>query len=132
MTAPRRAAVCRDTTYCTHAYARAHMRARTRARTDGWRNGMCRDTSRHTGAAPLGAKWIGTQHDDTTRITAARATGSSLTPTCTAAPREARIKNAVAIQQGLTRDIGLGMTSWVRPARLGRRVVATAIGRADD
>lgn len=41
-----------------------------------------------------------------------------------------RIQNTVTVQRGLTGGIGWGLTSWVRPARLGRRVVATAIGRA--
>jgi len=46
--------------------------------------------------------------------------------------RGTHIKNTVTVQQGLTGGIGWGLTSGVRPARLGRRVVATAIGRADD
>jgi len=43
-----------------------------------------------------------------------------------------RIQNTVTVQRELTGGIGWGLTSGVRPARLGRRVVATAIGRADD
>jgi hypothetical protein len=43
-----------------------------------------------------------------------------------------RIQNTVTVQRELTGDIGWGLTSGVRPACLGRRVVATAIGRADD
>ena len=41
--------------------------------------------------------------------------------------QQAQIKNTVAVQRGLTGGIGWRLTSWVRPARLGRRVVATAL-----
>lgn len=40
------------------------------------------------------------------------------------------IKNTVAVQRGLNGGIGWSLTSWVRPARLGRRGAAKAFGRA--
>lgn len=61
----------------------------------------------------------------------ARHGGSALT--CdNASPRPDHIENTVVVQRGLTVDIGWGLTSGVRPACLGRRVAATAIGREDE